>query len=243
MDSIALGARSFDTHLGNEVVQLWTSRFQNGVNAVRNSCTLLSSDERDRADRFSQPAVRDRFIFARAGLRELLAWYLNTHPQEVAFFYGEYGKPYLDNSNLSFNMTHSGNLAVYVVSYGRELGVDVEFVGRKVSRDQIVGRFFASEEVAALQAMPEGERDRAFFAIWTLKEAYLKAGGTGIINALDSFAVRLDGHGQKLLRADGDPRASEKWKLISIDICADYVAAVCGEGQNWQIECCKWPMS
>ena len=243
MNSIAVGARSFDAHLGAGVVQLWTYRFQTDTKAVHNSYRLLSSDERDRADRFFQPEVRDRFILARAGLRRLLAWYLDTNPQEGVFAYGEYGKPYLDKSNLSFNMSHSGNMAGYVVSYARKVGVDVEFVGRKVSRDQIAGRFFASEEVAALQAIPEGERDRAFFTIWTLKEAYLKAKGTGITNALDSFAVFVDGHSQKLLRADDDPEASEKWKLVFVDICVDYVAAICGEGKNWQIECRKWPKS
>tara|TARA_B100000686_G_scaffold346100_1_gene431949 strand:+ start:224 stop:955 length:732 start_codon:yes stop_codon:yes gene_type:complete len=243
VSSITVGARSFDAHLGAGVVQFWTHRFQTDTEVVHNSYRLLSSDERDRADRFFQPEIRNRFILARAGLRRLLAWHLGTNPQEVAFAYGEYGKPHLDKSDLSFNMSHSGEMAIYVVSHGRKVGVDVEFVGRKVSRDQIAGRFFASEEVAALEAMPERERDRGFFTIWTLKEAYLKAQGTGITNALDSFAVRVEGHSQKLLRADDDPDASEKWKIVSVDICVDYVAAVCGEGKNWQIEYCKWPRS
>ena len=222
-------------------IKLWTYSFKVGTNVVHTSYSMLSRDERDRADRIQKTMVRDRFVIVRAGLRQLLARYLDTEPNEVAFAYGDHGKPYLNTSNLSFNVSHSGNMAAYVVSCGRKVGVDVEFVGRKVSHEQIARRFFAREETAALQAEPEEKRSRVFFGIWTLKEAYLKARGTGISIPLDSFAVGLGGQSEKLLREDGDPEASARWKLVSVDIYADYVAAVCGEGQDWQVGCYKWP--
>ena len=224
-------------------IKLWTYHFQDDTNEMLGSYSLLSRDERDRADRMQKTIARDRFIIVRAGLRKLLARYLDAEPDEVTFSYGDHGKPYIEKSNLVFNVSHSGNMAAYVVSYRRKIGVDVECVGRKVSHEQVARRFFAPEEMVALQAKPEEERSRAFFDIWTLKEAYLKARGTGISIPLNSFAVEVSGHSEKLLREDGDLEASARWKLVSVNICADYVAAVCGEGQDWQVGCYKWPES
>ena len=72
------------------------------------------------------------------------------------------------------------------------------------------------------------------------KEAFLKARGEGISIPLDSFAVSPNTDSQSLLRQDGNPGAVAKWKLVAVNLDADFVAAVCGEGQDWELERRAW---
>ena len=99
----------------------------------------------------------------------------------------------------------------------------------------------ATQKQAALEAVEEGDRDRTFFSIWTLKEAYLKAQGTGISVPLDGFAVLSAGAESVLLRQDGEFDAAQRWKLVTIELDGGYVAAVCAEGKDWQLERRDWP--
>ncbi len=88
----------------------------------------LSSDELARAARFHFERDRTRFSVARAALREILAHYLGTSPAEIAFVYGDHGKPALapPYGDLRFNLSHSHDLALCAVARGSEVGVDVE---------------------------------------------------------------------------------------------------------------------
>ena len=69
---------------------------------------------------------------ARGFLRAILGLYLDCTPTELRFKYTEYGKPSLANpdvnSNLSFNLAHSGKLALYGITLERAIGVDIEQV-------------------------------------------------------------------------------------------------------------------
>lgn len=69
--------------------------------------------------------------------------------------------------------------------------MDVELVGEEFAGFDIAERFFAEPEVAALRALPPGERARAFFDCWTRREAFVKPRGEGLSHPLDRFAVSL----------------------------------------------------
>ncbi|HWK55182.1 MAG TPA: 4'-phosphopantetheinyl transferase superfamily protein, partial [Hyphomicrobiales bacterium] len=72
------------------------------------------------------------------------------------------------------------------------VGVDVEHALREVAAEALTARFFAPEELQALQSLPEADRNEYFFRLWTLKEAYVKALGLGLRIPLDSFVFDLD---------------------------------------------------
>ena len=61
-----------------------------------------------------------------------------------------------------------------------ELGVDAEWTGRGRRVAAVARRCFAASEATALLALPEAEQLGRFYALWTLKEASLKAEGNGI---------------------------------------------------------------
>ena len=98
-----------------------------------------------------------------------------------------YGKPYLpDHPQIHFSLSHSGERALAVFS-GREIGCDVECI-RPVN-PAVAERRFTPEELARLRCSRQPEVD--FFRLWTCKESFLKALGTGLQTPLGAFTVRL----------------------------------------------------
>jgi 4'-phosphopantetheinyl transferase len=142
---------------------------------------------------------RDRtlFLLSRALMRTVLASYLQCSGHDVRFCSNDFGKPILHaevcgSAGLHFNLTHSRGAVALAVSRGREVGVDVEERGRQVEHLALAERFFAPAEAKHLQDLCEEERGPAFFAIWTLKEAFVKGIGRGLSFPLDAFCFELE---------------------------------------------------
>jgi len=156
---------------------------------------LLSPDEHARMARLVFERDRRRFLLTRALVRTMLSSYAPVAPAEWSFIANAHGRPeILDRPagvpDLRFNLSHTEGLIACAVTIGREVGVDVEHIGRRVVHD-VAGRYFAPREVTALKALPEAEQARVFFDYWTLKEAYIKARGFGLALPLADFAFTL----------------------------------------------------
>ena len=98
-------------------------------------------------------------------------------------------KPCLKNSNIRFNLSHSGNMVFCAVS-DKDVGCDVEQI---TDIDmQIAARFFFHEEYEAISACPDStSRNDLFFRYWTLKESFMKVTGLGFKLNLDDFCFDL----------------------------------------------------
>ena len=191
---------------------------------------LLDPDETSRANRFHFEKDRKHFVVARGFLRVLLGRYLKRDPKQLKFSYGPYGKPSLNGEEwLRFNMSHSHGMALYALTEGRDIGVDVEYVRADFTSDDIARRFFSPFEVEALCGLPTEERVASFFRCWTRKEAYIKATGRGLSQPLDGFDVTLaPGQSAALLRTDAGPH--EHWSMANIEVGPGYAGAVAVEG-------------
>ena len=201
----------------------------------------LSADEWMRADRFVFEKHRAHFVAARGYLRAILAKYTQCKPGELAFFYGEHGKPALaspwDKSQLRFNLSHAAGLALVAISLRREIGVDIEHLNRKVGHMQdIAKRFFAPGEYERLCALPREEQRRAFFCCWTRKEAYLKAMGTGLTHSLKNFEVSLGRKAKLLWIKKGN---IGDWTLRHLEPAKGYVGAVAIAGKDVEVKIVK----
>jgi 4'-phosphopantetheinyl transferase len=153
---------------------------------------ILQEAEKKRADAFLFPEHRRRFIQAHAALRQILHHYTGVAPGSLLFASGDSGKPCLENMGtvrLSFNMSHSGELAAVAVSGVTEIGVDIESIRPMPDWEQIARQSFHPAELEWLRATAAHRRNEAFFEVWTAKEAYIKASGRGLSHPLDSFAV------------------------------------------------------
>jgi 4'-phosphopantetheinyl transferase len=147
--------------------------------------SLLSSDERQRGDRFLAAEDRQRFIQARAGLRRVLGQYLATDPTQLCFGYGEQGKPFLQrpSTELAFNLSHSQGLALLAVTTGSAIGIDLEQPRLRLNLKAIARRLFDPAIQQELAPLKGEHLAQAFYRHWTLHEARIKALGEGIFHA------------------------------------------------------------
>lgn len=158
---------------------------------------LLSSDEQHRAERFHFEFLRNRFVVARSMLRILLSHYVHLPPQNIVFRYAITGKPALARisshtmSELKFNLSHSCDLALYAITLGREVGVDVELVKPIPDFEKIAEQYFSPTECEDLASVSVDKKLEAFYSCWTRKEAYIKAVGEGLSIPLNSFSVPM----------------------------------------------------
>jgi len=216
-------------------VHIWRVRLDLPPGAVERLRKVLAEEEELRAERFQFPEHRRHFIVARGALRVLLGRYLRQPPEKIRFAYNRYGKPSLESDGaLSFNLSHSGEMALYAFARRGEIGIDVEWMGRRVhDRDQIAERFFSPREAQTLRVLPAPERQAGFFRCWTRKEAYVKARGQGLSIPLDRFEVTLAPEEEPRLLANHDePGDAARWTLYSFVPEKDYVAALVAEGAD-----------
>ena len=225
-------------HLSQRAVHVWRAPLDPGPEVRDALATLLSPEEQARAASFRFDRDRDAFIVARGQLRLLLSGYLGRLPEDVAFEYGAQGKPALASpTDLQFNLSRAGDMALYAFAWGRQLGVDVEPVRALPDADATVERFFSAEEVAVYRGLPEDQRPAAFFACWTRKEAFIKALGEGLTHPLDAFdvTVRPD-EPATLLRVRG-ASTPRRWHLQSLPVGPGMAATVAMEGRPCPVAC------
>jgi len=225
--------------LANDEIHVWRASFEQPAEHIRQLASVLSANERSRAERFRFERDRRTFTIGRGVLRVILGHYIGIEPGQVQFRYGPYGKPYLaqelERSALRFNLAHSHELALYAFARGREIGVDLERVRPMPDAEQIAARFFSARENRALQALPQAQKIQAFFNCWTCKEAYLKASGEGLARPLDTFDVSLvPGEATRLLYVKGQPEEIDRWSFKTFVPAADHLATLAVEGLGWQ---------
>jgi 4'-phosphopantetheinyl transferase len=167
--------------------------------AVRAAVAQLSPDERVRCQRFVFRRDRRDFAAGHALLRRVLSMHDDVRPDAWTFVVDGNGKPSLAHEPgappLAFNLSHTHGLVACAVAREAEVGVDVECVGRVTDSRDIAERYFSAAEIAQLDACPEGQRAAQFIELWTLKEAYLKAIGSGLAHPLDTFGFSFDDAG------------------------------------------------
>jgi 4'-phosphopantetheinyl transferase len=217
------------TEIGDEI-HVWHAWLDREAEALKQLESTLSPDEIARADRFHFAKDKNHYVAGRGLLRALLGRYLGEAPASLELSYGEHGKPALGGPNaasgLSFNLSHSGGLAVYAFAKGRDLGIDVERIKPDFVSEDIARRYFSAREVDDLLSLPPEKRPVAFFDCWTRKEAYLKARGAGLQIPLDSFSVSL---------LPGRPAGflggvESCWRLAAFHPAEGYPAAVVFDG-------------
>jgi 4'-phosphopantetheinyl transferase len=200
-------------------IHLWRATLDNPIR-LAGAEAVLAREEILRAGRLASGADRNRFIAAHGALRMVLGLYLAADPQSLEFRTGPTGKSILVQTftDLRFNLSHSGDLALIGVTRGREVGVEVERVQRDIEFDPIVEHYFEPAEAWSLRTTSPHERAGRFFDLWTQKEARAKAGGSSARTkiGMDHFGAR------NLCPALG------------------YAGAVASEGDEWELACWHW---
>lgn len=151
----------------------------------------LSEEETSQADRFYYDYHRIRYTISHAMTRAILAQYANISPEKLIFAKQKHGKPYLVNaSEISFNLTHSKNLALLAVSLEDPIGIDVEYFKPRGYLG-IGNMMYSQAEMELLNNSPLHLQPLVFFKIWSQKEAVIKAEGCGIYCDTKGFDVKV----------------------------------------------------
>lgn len=174
------------------------------------SCISISRHKQ--LSRFIHKKDAYRSLFAESLVRKVIISNLDIQNRDIHFGRNMYGKPYLlGQSNFHFNISHSGYWVVMI--WGKDaVGIDIERV-----KDVDIGvaeRFFSNEEYMDIMSKPESERQEYFCELWTLKESYIKALGTGLSTPLDTFSIRGLDEDRITLSPD---RISYRFKQYKVD--------------------------
>jgi 4'-phosphopantetheinyl transferase len=226
MNDIELGT-------GHTEVHVWAVWLNAPAEVNRAYRRLLSPDEIGRADRFVFEHLTRSYELSQGALRLLLAHSLKCEPRDIEFRFGPRGKPMLqDGSQICFNMTHSGGLALYACTVNCEIGVDVEELRDVPDLEKVASHYFSKAEAAELLSIgSEIPRREAFFRCWTRKEAYIKAIGEGLYLPLDQFQVTLlPDAPAKFVHIGNDFSAASEWTLQHLDPAPNFAGALAYRG-------------
>ena len=158
-------------------IHLWLGELE-GLASVSPS-EVCSAAEQERAKRFASRGDADRYLAARALLRRVLSAYVGQPPQALAIADAPDGKPFVRDTAVAFNLSHSETCVAIAVRAGAAIGVDVQR-GREIDELGIARSLFAPAEIALLQGLGKDARRPHFFRIWACREAVLKAAGVGM---------------------------------------------------------------
>ena len=193
----------------------------------------LNGEERARWDRFRHTGARRQFALCRAALRAILCCRLGCPNDRLTFSASQYGKlsAMVDGASapVSFNVTHGGKHGLIAVAPEGRIGVDVEERAARHDVDELSAAVFSRDEQARIASSRGEAKMRLFFDFWTMKEALIKALGTGFSLDPSQFELPLamrQGSRSGVFRFPHLPTVSWRLENLSND---DFAAAVAVE--------------
>jgi len=214
---------------GRHQVVVWRLSLDLPDPLLRYCLEVLSPDESARMRKFHRPHHRRRYGASQGLLRWLLAACLGRTPKSLQFVRHRWGKPCLrDGGDLNFNISHSRECLLVAVSRYVAIGVDVEAVHPLHSMEAMARRCFAAPELAYWSGLPRGEKQQAFFRLWTLKEALMKATGRGLGMGVERCVFSLDP--LRLLALPAEYGGPDDWWPYELAAGGGFKASLCVQG-------------
>lgn len=187
---------------------------------------MLSEVERQKAASFVKESDQKNYLLSHLFLRKILSSYApEVRPSEWSFSHNVYGKPAIANSisqTLYFNLSHTHSCAYVIVSNVSECGIDVE-EKRKIPLTKGLTELVFSEEERYYYDTIE-DKETMFYRFWTLKEAHLKALGSGLMEVPPGD---LNFHGKTTLEQKHDYFSIRKTQYWSQSLDNDCFLAFC----------------
>ena len=181
---------------------------------------LLSPEKALRVDRFRFDRDKVRGIIGETMVRYLAETRFGIPGRQLAFAAGERGKPFLTGAAqaIQFNLSHAGDWVVCAIGE-HPVGIDVEHV--KEHPVTFAAGALTPEEYRRWAALPEGERDRAFYRAWTIKESYAKYRGEGLGLEFTKLEILPEGDGYHRIAGDAS------CVMYTRELAPDHFLTVC----------------
>ena len=226
--------------LNDGTVHLWIADLNSWGNHAGNLRSLLSDEELNRLDRLKIDNKKAEFLSSRSILRIILSMYLTEDPNDLSINYTLAGKPILPNTELQFNVSHSKDFLLCGISLINRIGIDIQEIYPISSLDRIINNFFSPTEIQYLRSLPSREAyQENFFAIWTAKEAYLKAVGEGIQGSFNQLSTIPDSTDPKIFKLvlPDTPKTEMNWTIKTVEVSQGYSAALAFDGKLNELSC------
>lgn len=211
--------------LSNNEIHVWKVSTNITPEAFLEYKNVLTEKELSNLSFFKFKKARDSYVVSQGALRMLLSGYLDISPNLVKIGRKVKGKPYsIDDQNLNFNVSNSGQRVAIAFSNDGEVGIDIEKIRSLPDLDEMIDTNFSTAEIRFINTKPEEKLDR-FYRFWTIKESYLKAVGEGMRLTPDSLEFSIDEDCIKLLSVKG-VFEQEDWKFKEFSISTNYVGTI-----------------
>jgi 4'-phosphopantetheinyl transferase len=185
----------------------------------------LSPAERDRASRFGNPRLRDRYVMGRGTLRSIIAGSFGTDPASVEIVRGTRGRPQLAGAPaLDFNISHTAGVAIVGTTRRGRIGVDVERLDRAINVTGIARTVLTRDERSAIASLDADAKRQRVLTLWTCKEAMSKATGDGLLAPFRHIDVDLSAAPR--LVGGPAPYRPAAWTLVAAPVPAEHFATV-----------------
>lgn len=212
-------------------VHIWTIHLTENKRDLPEYDSILSPTETKRARSFRGDYDREFYTLARGGLRLILSEYLGLPAKDIKLSCDRYGKPKITGKmeqGLEFNLSHSGDYALYAVTKNTPVGIDIEKIRARnpAYYVRLANRFFSESEANVIRNAPINEVTSMFFSCWTRKEAYVKQHGLGLRLPLRNFTVNVDYRKQARLESTPwHPTDVEVTRIYDLQVASGYCAA------------------
>jgi len=197
---------------------------------------LPSTEETKQAARFTHPELHQCYLKTRWAMRDILGHYLSTAPEQVQLRYAELGKPELipgaHDLDIRFNLTHSGDGALFAVTLGTEVGIDMEKMVQKPRPVRLAKRYFTEEVVTQLEALSEAKQQIALLKLWTQYEAYKKAQGVGLRGGEGLLPLGFNRKVDQFHPFPTDTGEASGWLVAQLNPAESYIGAIVIEAKN-----------
>ena len=226
-------------------IHLWRVNLDRPPDEVGRMGKILSATEQEQAAQFHIARDRRRFVIRRAVLRQILSSHLGIAPAALEIDSANFQKPKIADpinpQDLRFNCSHSADWALIALARELEVGVDLEQHQLLPDAAELAQRFFSDYEINELRRLPAPLQLQGFFDCWTRKEAFVKAVGLGLTFPLSRFSVTLaPDQPAALLEVTDDPRAMEKWSILSPAFLAHHSTALVFEKAALTVKFFEW---
>jgi 4'-phosphopantetheinyl transferase len=226
-------------------IHVWTARLVDDRRVTGALLPLLSREERAQAAEFSFEHDRMRFIQAHGSVRRILSDYSKAGAATLTFARNRNGKPCLvpqaNGPKLQFSLSHSSDCCMVAVRRDQPVGIDVEKIRDLPRAIDIAQAYFAPAEGRALNGLQGTAQRDAFFALWTHKEATVKALGISLAANLACVEFDLDQvGGPRLVAWDGDQAIAQSWSVLRLAPAPGYVASLATAHPIRSLVCKTW---
>lgn len=141
--------------------------------------SIIPNEQLQMIQKYKEDKDRTKRVLARSFLFNYCKNEYNL--EDFSFKYTNNQKPKFKNSELSFSISYSKDIIGIALSQKQTIGLDIEYAEASIVSKEVAFEFMNDAQLLIFTQLSEKKKDRYFYEIWTSKESFLKATGSGLL--------------------------------------------------------------